>query len=155
MRFLFLRRARRALPPQVGLILFATACAHVPVKTDIETSRVFDADFERTWAAVIETSAQLVVPVESIAKDSGLLTLRRTTAAPPDWMDCYEEEGNRAADYPQLARINIFVKRVSDRQTQVTVNSFFERSHVLPEQAGCYSTERVEGLFFAGIARNL
>ena len=123
MRFIFLRRARRSLPPHVGLVLFAAACARVPVPSDLETSRVFDSDFEHTWSAVIETSARLVVPAESVAKDSG--------------------------------RVHIFVERLSDRQTQVTVNSFFERTHVLPEQAGRYSTGRLESLFFAEIARNL
>jgi hypothetical protein len=139
----------------VLLALCSMGCAtHPPVKAPIDTTRTFFTDFDHTWAAVVETAAQLVMPVESIAKDSGLLTLRRT-AAPPEWMSCYDWPVNRAADYRQIARVNVFVKRISDRQTQVTINSFFERSNVPPEQAECYSTGQVENLFFAGIARNL
>ena len=142
-----------------ALALLATclalpACStHRAVKHDFENSRTFAADFDRTWTAVTETAADLVLPVEKISRDSGLVTLQ-WIKIPRDWVDCFAQPpgpGTSQAAY----LFNVFVRRESDTRTKVTVNSFIARPDVPVDFSQCFSTGAFEGLFFATIEKKL
>ena len=136
------------------ILLSLPACStHRAVRHDFDNSRTFAADFDRTWTAVTETAADLVLPVEKISRDSGLMTLQ-WIKIPRDWVDCFAQPpgpGTSQAAY----LFNVFVRRESDARTKVTVNSFIARPDVPVDFSQCYSTGSFERLFFATIEKKL
>jgi hypothetical protein len=138
----------------LAVSLALPACSsHHAVKHDFENSRTFAGDFDRTWTAVIETAADLALPVEKIARDSGIVTLQ-WLAIPRDWVDCYAQPpGPGASNAAYL--FNVFVRREAGTQTKVTVNSFIARPDVPVDFSRCYSTGSFEKLFFDTIEKKL
>lgn len=137
-----------------AILLSLPACStHRAVRHDFDNSRTFAADFDRTWTAVTETAADLVLPIEKTSRDSGLMTIQ-WIKIPRDWVDCYAQPpgpGTSQAAY----LFNVFVRRESATQTKVTVNSFIARPDVPVDFSQCYSTGSFEGLFFATIQKKL
>ena len=136
-----------------GSVALSACSTHRAVRHDFDNSRTFTADFDRTWTAVTETAADLVLPVDRISRDSGLMTLQ-WVKIPRDWVDCYAQPpgpGTSQATY----LFNVFVRRESATRTKVTVNSFIARADVPVEFSQCYSTGSFEGLFFAAIEEKL
>ncbi len=138
----------------LALSLSVPACStHRAVRHDFENSRTFAADFDRTWTAVTETAADLVLPVEKISRDSGIMTLQ-WIKIPRDWVDCFAQPpgpGTSQAAY----LFNVFVRRESGVRTKVTVNSFIARPDVPVDFSQCYSTGSFETHFFAAIGKKL
>jgi hypothetical protein len=136
-----------------GSLLLPACSTHQAVRHDFDNSRTFAADFDQTWTAVTNAAADLVLPVDRISRDSGLITLQ-WVKIPRDWVDCYAQPpgpGTSQATY----LFNVFVRRETATRTKVTVNSFIARTDVPVEFSQCYSTGVFEGIFFAAIERNL
>jgi|MudIll2142460700_1097286.scaffolds.fasta_scaffold33531_2 hypothetical protein len=148
--------AKRSLTARaiLAISLVLPACStHRAVRHDFDNSRTFAAGFDQTWTAVTETAADLVLPIEQISRDSGLVTLQ-WIKIPRDWVDCFGQPpgpGTSQAAY----LFNVFVRRESDTRTKVTVNSFIARPDVPVDYSQCFSTGAFEGLFFATIEEKL
>jgi hypothetical protein len=152
-RLLMAKRSFSALA-LLAISLALPACAtHRAVKHDFDNSRTFAADFEHTWTAVTETAADLVLPIDKVSRDSGLVSLQ-WIKIPRHWVDCYAQPpgpGTSQAAY----LFNVFVRRESATKTKVTVNSFIARPDVPVDFSQCFSTGSFEGLFFATIEKKL
>jgi hypothetical protein len=152
-RLLMAKRSCCALALLAVSLALPACSTHRAVRHDFENSRTFAADFDHTWTAVTEAAADLVLPIDRISRDSGLMTLQ-WIKIPRDWVDCYAQPpgpGTSQAAY----LFNVFVRRESDTRTKVTVNSFIARPDVPVDFSQCYSTGSFEGLFFATIEKKL
>jgi hypothetical protein len=147
---------KRRLPTLaiLPIVLLAPACAmHRAVRHEFANSRTFAADFDRTWTAATEASADLVLPIEKIARDSGLMTLQ-WIAIPRGWVDCYAQPPGPGASHAAYL-FNIFVRREAGTRTKVTVNAFIARPDVPVSFSECFSTGAFEELFFSTIEKKL
>jgi hypothetical protein len=138
----------------LAISLALPACStHRAVKHDFDNSRTFAASFDHTWTAVTESAADLVLPIEKISRDSGLVTLQ-WIKIPRDWVDCYAQPPGPGTSHAAYL-FNVFVRRETDTRTKVTVNSFIARPDVPVDFSRCFSTGSFEELFFSTIAKKL
>ncbi len=136
------------------IVLLVSACStHHPIRRDFVNSRSFAADFNRTFSAVTETAAEFTLPITSISKDSGLVTVQ-WIAMPREWLDCYAQPPTPGTSHASYL-INILVMREAAGRTKVTVNSFMTRTDVPVALSECFSTGVFETLFFSTIERKL
>jgi hypothetical protein len=137
-RHLMTKRRFSALALLAILFSLPACSTHRAVRHDFDNSRTFAADFDHTWTAVTESAADLVLPIEKVSRDSGIMTLQ-WIKIPRDWVDCFAQPpgpGTSQAAY----LFNVFVRRESESRTKVTVNSFIARPDVPVDFSQCYST---------------
>jgi len=115
----------------VGLVcLTLAACASAPVPRQIQSSFPVDQPFEKVWQAVIETFAELSLPILNMEKVSGLIVT--------DWISFRgQKDGTGHCDcgkagYPfseqdRSGKFNVYVKRIGDGACEVKVNATFEQ----------------------------
>ncbi|MFI5180067.1 MAG: hypothetical protein ACHQPI_01595 [Thermoanaerobaculia bacterium] len=138
----------------LGVALFVSACStHHPIKRDFPNFRSFAADFDRTFSAVTEAAAEFTLPITSISRDSGLVTVQ-WIAMPKEWLDCYAQPPSPGTSHAAYL-INILVRRESATRTKVTVNSFMTRTDMPVSLSECYSTGSFEDHFFSTIEKKL
>lgn len=65
----------------LGLVLFLFGCGTAPAPRQIQNSFPLPYPFEATWQAVIETFADLNLPILNMEKASGLITT--------DWISAF------------------------------------------------------------------
>jgi hypothetical protein len=151
---LLMAKRRSSAWTLLATVLLVPACsAHHAVQHEFENSKTFAADFDRTWTAVTESAADLVLPIEKISRDSGLLTLQ-WLAIPREWVDCYAQPPGPGSSHAAYL-FNVFVRRESATRTKVTVNAFIARPDVPVGFSECFSTGAFEGLFFSTIEKKL
>ncbi len=115
------------------IMLYLTGCAAVPpVKTQFESVRTYDKDFDVTWEAVIESFAETNTPIKNVDKNSGII-VAEMMKVPYDvdyrsvksaFCDC----GTPRAMLRYVGLVgnfNVFVKRFKDEKVSVRVNSSF------------------------------
>ncbi len=138
----------------LGIVLLVSACSmHHPIRRDFVNSRSFAADFNRTFAAVMETAAVFTLPITSISKDSGLVTAQ-WIAMPREWLDCYAQPPSPGTSHASYL-INILVLREAAGRTKVTINSFMTRTDLPVALSECFSTGVFETLFLSTIEKKL
>ncbi len=62
-----------------GTLIITCGCVpqnQTTLPQKIEDTKFYDASFDETWAALIETLSDMTLPIESIEKESGLITTR-------------------------------------------------------------------------------
>lgn len=104
------------------LMALLTACVSIESPQDHPVDRriVANADFDRTWAAVIDWFGTTNVPMGRIQKDSGLITAAQFPAAQYGFLDCGKLSSGRYSDLN--SNMNIIVRSLNNQQTQITVN---------------------------------
>ena len=118
----------------VGLVcLMLAACATSPVPRQIQNSFPIEQPFEKVWQAVIETFAELNLPIMNMEKASGLITT--------DWISFRGQKNETgycscgSAGYPfheqdRRGKFNVYVKTVSIGSYEIKVNAVFEQFSV-------------------------
>ncbi len=115
---------------------------------EIENQRVFAADFDKTWATMIETLSDEKWQIESIDKASGLVTTKPAIDTGCASMACATK-----LDGPHKTWLIVFVKKV-EAGTRVKVNATFNA--LREDQAiTCFSNGTLEKAFFDAIEKNL
>jgi hypothetical protein len=107
------------------VVLVGGGCATAPVPRTIENSFHFDKTYDDVWTAVIETMAELNLPLSNVAKDSGLITT--------DWIN-FGYSGNYCdcgspgicTDGERTGKFNIFVKTIPTGGVDIKVNTTFQ-----------------------------
>ena len=152
----------------ISLFLVALVGCATPqpaTRTVIEKSRVFDAPYDKVWAAIISGVAESNLPITTLEKDSGLIAITNA-AYEPGWA----EEGVRGSVLgtpdmvmERVANFNIFAVAESSVQTRVQVNSDMKMhvrrgngSDALPfiyQWQPSFSNGQLERLILDGIAR--
>jgi hypothetical protein len=115
---------------------------------EIENQRSFAVDFDKTWAALVETLSDQKWQVESIDKGSGLITTKAAIDQRGATMACATK-----LDEAHKTWLNVFVKKV-DTGTRVKVNATF---HAIREDQviTCYSNGTLERALFDAIQKIL
>lgn len=147
------------------IILSACALATVPKPESFERKQIFPFPFAKTWASTVEVMADGEWPVESIEKDSGLITT--------EFVNTGSDVGNKYTDCPlgprgvtgfsqRRGKLSILVKSISENDTSVRINTHFEAfkggGSLLGGEAGwmlCNSTGLVEMDIFNKIKATL
>jgi hypothetical protein len=115
---------------------------------DIENQRTFVADFEKTWAALIETLSDERWQVESIDKGSGLVTTKPAIDQGGSTMVCATK-----LDEAHRTWLNVFAKK-TDAGTRVKLNATF-RAIRDDQSITCYSNGTLEKALFDAIEKHL
>jgi hypothetical protein len=133
-----------------GLVCLAlAACATAPVARQIQNSFPIDQPFEKVWQAVIETFADLSLPILNMEKVSGLIVT--------DWISFQGQKdesgycscGKAGFPFGEMSRegkFNLYVKKVAD-VCEIKLNSTFEVIFAYQEQRtrrACVSTGKLE-----------
>jgi hypothetical protein len=138
-----------------------------PMPTDIEKSRVFDAEYDSVWNAIIAGVAESNLSITTLEKESAIVAISNA-AYDPSWA----LEGTRgsvlgAQDQvvDRSANFNVLATRLAPNKTRVQVNSIFRMnirygngSAAYPftyqwEQA--YSNGTLERIILDGIANRI
>jgi len=132
----------------VMISLFAIGCATAPAPRTIENSFFIESDYDSVWSALIETFAELQLPIDNMEKDSGLITT--------DWV---EFRGQTNEDYcdcgssgiymeiNRLGKFNVFVKKSTENSCKMTVNTMWEQTLQFSDTVSkrkCVSTGNLE-----------
>lgn len=131
----------------VLVCLILAACGSVPVARQIQSSFPVDQSFDKAWEAVIETFAELNLPIMNMEKASGFITT--------DWLDpdrSFYDCGTppfTTANRETRGKFNVFVKKVSDALCEMKVNCIFELTIFYTGAGGakkypCVSTGKLE-----------
>lgn len=141
-----------------------------PMDNQASTSKVANKSFQKTWEQLVEGLAQNNFVIDSVNKDSGLIVASKKLNPPSSFADCgkwaghfknarvdekYNFEGADSANYvSKMGEVftavsrtntlgstsNIFVKKVEENKTSISVNSQFSlkmdlnmKSYVYPK----------------------
>ena len=132
----------------------AAALALERVKTttfkppEVANQHVFAADFDKTWAAVVETLSDQKWQLENIDKSSGFISTKPFVAEGASIMAC-----NAKPDEPPRTSLNLFVKTV-EAGTRVKVNATFQAVQK-DREVTCSSNGVLEKALFDAIQKNL
>lgn len=103
-------------------VVITGASATAPGKHNVQRTATVKASYEDTWTAVIDVFAERNWPIQTMAKDSGLIST--------DWMrvdasDAYADCGGSgmARTYGTQVRFNVRIKGAA--ATEITVNASF------------------------------
>lgn len=143
----------------LGLIcLMVYGCATAPAPRQIVKAFTIEASFDDVWVAVIDTFAEMNLPIANMEKDSGLITT--------DW-EIYPrgKAGNVYCDCGGLGlnmeierkgRFNVFVRRLTENSCELKINCIYNRT-IQPVMAkgstgitsrNCVSTGKLEAEMF-------
>jgi len=145
------------------LTMSIIGCATAALQPTIQNTITVDATFDQVWAAVVSTIADISMPIESIEKDSGLITTK-----PVIFASGYEIRG----DIEQVAEMrfflgamwkqgrysfNVFVSSIGENTTKIKVNSQIEayEASMTKRWHVCYSKGVIEKQIFDSIRAKL
>jgi hypothetical protein len=137
---------------QLVVVLLAGAlasCAIAPAPHSFESTAVVPRGYDAAWTDIIAFMASHNVPLKNIAKDSGVIYTERTEFSNEE-ADC-GRPGMMTSSRRQ-ASMNVFVRKVDDKNTSVTVNtSFVERRSFdgIPNDVICTSRGGAEVMILA------
>jgi len=144
----------------VGLIcLLAYACAVAPAPRQVQTTFPIEKPFDNVWTAVIETFAEMNLPIMNMEKDSGLITT--------DWIGFSGPKGKEYCDCGKLGinieikrvgKFNVFVKKLNG-SSEIRVTCSYQQTYedVSGDQytRNCVSTGKLEAEMFNLIKKKL
>ena len=125
-------------------------CTPLPVPRQFVNAFTIEASFDQTWEAVIESFADLQMPIQNSEKVSGQITT--------DWVKCTGQESLDYCDCGELgsmaeenrrAKISVIVKKITENSCEMTANFKFEQNCTNLEGTKryirkCESTGRLE-----------
>lgn len=135
-------------------ILLSMGCYTAPRMEQFQKQREIYKPFTEVWDAVVESLADSEMPVESIERESGLITTDMVSVSP---YECSCMKGLLITSTQWRGKLNVYVKTVSDTSTTVKINTHFEAfdSQTTKSWFACNSTGKVEAIFFRRLAELL
>lgn len=140
-------------PLFLAVILFSCTMPPQEAREPIKDSEVFNSPFNKVWAGIVSTIAEMSLPIQSIEKESGLITTQFITDK-----SGWEPVKNLAYNPTVLLgtwtgcryTYSIFVNTLSENQTKVKVNTHIEgfESNVTKDWHVCQSKGILEDQFF-------
>jgi hypothetical protein len=132
-------------------------CATAPKPRTIENAFHFDNSYDEIWTAVMESMADLNLPIQTLEKVSGLIAT--------DWIGFgYDKEvcdcggSGIAIDHERRGKFNIFVKQGAAGGVEVKINTVFQVQRELMHEfstVNCYSTGSLEAQLKTLISQKL
>jgi len=122
------------------------------VKPTIQDTDVIQAPFDKVWGAVVATLAEMALPIESIEKESGLVTTKFVTFASGILA---EKEIDRIAQRPPVLlaiwsqgryTVSIFVTSIDENTTKIKITTHIEafENNLTKSWHVCYSKGVIE-----------
>lgn len=109
-----------------------------------------DAGFDQTWSAILQTFAELELPISTLEKESGLVaTDWILVEEPDDAMDC--DDGYRNAEM----RFNVFLSPVAGGQEMTITSSARSAGDEAGTLERCVSTGATERSIQARVGRKV
>lgn len=104
-----------------------SACASAPETFDVKSSEEVQADFDKTWQAVIATFAENTIPIKTLEKDSGLIVAEQSLVSYQSMEQIASCGTGSFVEVPStgIATYNVFVRPVNAIVTKVQVNTKF------------------------------
>jgi len=148
----------------VAVCLAFAACMTAPAPRTVVNAFPIDQPFDPVWQAVIETFADMNLPILNMEKASGLITtdwIRFPYEGREDgYCDCGGLGANAEVD--RSGCFNVFVKRSSDSSCDIKINVRFQRivKNMLVDDGSrpineCVSTGKLEAEMFGRISDRL
>jgi len=145
--------------------LFFISCATAPTPRQIVKAFPIEAPFDEVWQAVIESFADMNLPIMNMEKDSGLIIT--------DWIEYpIGKEGKKYCDcgglginieIRRVGKFNVFAKSITDSSCEVRVTCSFQQTYETFSLEGsgtrftrnCFSTGKLEADMFEIIKSKL
>ena len=109
-----------------------------------------DASYDETWSAILQTFAELELPISTLEKESGLVATDWILVEDPeDAMDC--DDGYRNAEM----RFNVFLKSVAGGQEMTITSSARAGGEEVGELQRCESTGELEQAIQTRVGRKV
>jgi hypothetical protein len=104
------------------------SCATAPAPRQITNSFPVNAPFEATWTAVIESFAEMNLPIMNMEKASGLITTDWISFGGNNQWVRYCDCGKLGLNEERARRgkFNVFVKKADDASCEMKINAVFE-----------------------------
>lgn len=141
------------------LLLFIIGCAKPPAPRTIENSFTVNSDYDSAWSALVETFAELQLPIDNMEKDSGLITtdwIEFTGQTNEGYCDCGGLGIN--IEINRLGKFNVFMKKDTENSCKMTVNSQWEQTYRFGDDVykrKCVSTGKLEREIFDIVTKKL
>jgi len=118
------------------IFMFLSGCATVPpAQYNYDSSRAYSKAYDEVWQSIVDYFAKRNTPIKTIEKASGIIATEdlnvpfqyKSGTIKSSYCDCGTPGGLNT--YKQLlGRYNVFVKKVSDSETSVQVNTNYRAS---------------------------
>ena len=145
--------------------LFFAYCATAPAPRTITSAFPIEASFDDVWAGVIDSFAEMNLPIANMEKDSGLITTDWITyplgKAGKVYCDCGGLGLN--VEISREGRFNVFLRKIDGNSCELKVNCLFSQriQPVMAEGAtgitrrNCVSTGKLEADMFEMVKSKL
>jgi len=140
------------------------ACATAPAPRLVVRPFAISKPFDAVWQSVIETFAELNLPIMNMEKESGLITTDWISFRGQDKTTGYCDCGGIGmnVEIDRLGRFNVYVEKVGESSCELEVNSFFEiitrsaLAHNGPSSVGyCVSTGKLEAEIYKRVSEKI
>ena len=134
------------------LIFYLSGCATPPKPREIISAFPIERSYDLVWQAVIETFAELQLPVMNMEKDSGLIItdwIDLTGQGNTDYCDCGGLGIN--IELNRVGKFNVFVKKLAENSCEVKINTMYQQTikfSDLISKRKCISTGKLEAEFY-------
>ena len=127
-----------------AMALLLLGCATPGVQTDFRNSVVTNRSEDQVWSDLVQYFTTRNIQIKTIERDSGVVYAEQARFD-PNMASCDKDP----LVYPQesLVALNVFVRKISEVQTQVTVTGDFRQIGYFqgqPIHLRCYSTGALE-----------
>ena len=136
------------------MMMLCASCAAPPVVTEFDDSTTFAQSFDDVWTAVIEVFADNMWAIDTLEKDSGIITtdwLRVGFKESYEYADCGKDMAATVI-MPGYVKFNVFVKRAGP-VVMVRINCHFKPLIGMTEI--CLSKGYLESRVFAYLNEKL
>lgn len=145
----------------VGFFVSCSFMQNEPVIMPIKNSEVFILPFDKVWAGIVSVISEMSLPIQSIEKESGLITTQFILDNSNEW-----EPAKKMAYTPSVFlgtwtgcrySYSFFVNKQSENQTNVRINTHIEgyESNVTKNWHVCPSRGILENNFFERLKLSL
>lgn len=136
----------------VAATAMITSCATPPATYSFDRSNTYPISKDEAWERLLGYFTTNNIQIKTIEKDSGVIYAERSMVD-ASIADC--GEGGLAMDVNRAGGLNVFVRSISPRETQVSVNSDYKITRMFDGQlmvSQCNSTGLIEGQILRAIS---
>jgi hypothetical protein len=128
-------------------VFLLASCAAPALKATkpIRSNIVFDANFDKTWSAVVESFAERNISVKQMEKASGYIEAE-ALAVPEAWADWGRLTTMSSRVMNPTARFNVFVKATGKKQTAFKLTCNFHATEDVRRSADEPETRPLTGV---------
>lgn len=135
----------------LAAIMALSACGTPPKTYNFDRSNTYPVSKDEAWERLLTYFTSNNIQIKTIEKDSGVIYAERALVD-ASTADC--GQGGLAVDVSRTGGLNVFVRSIGPKQTQVSVNSDYKITRMFDGQVmvtPCNSTGLLEGQILRSI----